>query len=60
MPQLSFASLTPKTKNIRSETFLNEMLQIVPWNEIIKIIEPFYPKKGFVIFLSIFKKKDFI
>lgn len=46
MPQLSFASLTPKIKNIRSETFLKEMQQIVPWNEIIRVIEPFYPKKG--------------
>ena len=46
MSQLSFASITPKIKNIRSDSFLKEMQQIVPWNEIIKIIEPFYPKKG--------------
>ena len=26
MPQLSFASLTPKTKNIRSEIFLKEII----------------------------------
>ncbi len=31
MFELSFASLAPKKKTIRSEQFLQEMDQIIPW-----------------------------
>jgi transposase, IS5 family len=46
MFELSFASLTPKKKTIRSEQFLQEMDQIIPWERLIKLIEPHYPKAG--------------
>lgn len=43
MTQLSFASLTPKKKNtLRQEQFLEEMLKIVPWMKIAKLIKPYY------------------
>ena len=43
MGQLTFASLTPKKKNIiRQEQFLEEMRKIVPWMKIAKMIRPFY------------------
>jgi IS5 family transposase len=43
---LSFASLTPKKKTIRSEQFLQEMDRIIPWERLVKLIEPHYPKEG--------------
>ena len=46
MSQLSFASLTPKLKNIRAQKFLEEMDKIIPWKNLLKIIEPYYPKAG--------------
>ena len=42
MSQLSFASLAQKKKTIKTETFLNEMDQVIPWNEIINIIQSNY------------------
>ncbi len=42
MSQLSFASLSPKKKSIRSEIFLNEMKQVIPWDELLKLIVPYY------------------
>jgi len=46
MSQLSFASLTPKKKYIRADQFLQEMDNVIPWNELIALIAPFYPKAG--------------
>lgn len=46
MPQLTFASLHPKhSRPVRSETFLEEMNEIVPWKRLIKVIKPFYHNK---------------
>jgi len=42
MSQLSFASLTKKKKAIRTEVFLNEMNGVIPWKEIINVIQPHY------------------
>jgi len=43
MPQLTFASLHPKTSPpIRSEIFLTEMKAIVPWKRLLKTIKPHY------------------
>lgn len=48
MSQLSFASLSQKKKITRTETFLNEMNRVIPWNELINVILPHYfdGKKG--------------
>ena len=42
MSQLSFASLTPKKKQISTETFLNEMNRVIPWKELLSVIQPYY------------------
>ncbi len=42
MSQLSFASLTQKKKITGTETFLNEMDQVIPWSKIICVIQPHY------------------
>jgi len=42
MSQLTFASLTPKKKQVRTEKFLNEMTKVVPWDKIVSVIEPYY------------------
>jgi len=46
MKQMTFADAeyTGKRKQTRKELFLVEMDQVVPWNGLIKLIEPFYPK----------------
>ena len=45
MDQLSFASLTPKNKpTLRAEGFLSQMNQVVPWENIIDLINPYYHK----------------
>ena len=46
--QLSFgdAEHTGKRKKTRREIFLAEMEQVVPWNALLKLIEPHYPKMG--------------
>lgn len=44
MSQLSFASLTPKTKKISTETFLGEMDRVIPWRQLLDIIQPYYYK----------------
>ena len=46
--QLSFgdAEHTGKRKKTRREVFLAEMEQVVPWNALLKLIEPHYPKMG--------------
>ena len=46
MGQLSFTSFTPKMKNIRAQIFLTEMNQVMPWERLASLIEPFYPKAG--------------
>ena len=46
MKQMTFADAeyAGKRKQTRKELFLIEMDQMVPWNGLIKLIEPFYPK----------------
>ena len=46
MKQMTFADAeyAGKRKLTRKELFLIEMDQVVPWNGLIKLIEPFYPK----------------
>jgi transposase, IS5 family len=46
MKQQSFASAAweTKRKKTRREVFLEEMEQVVPWSELLKLIEPYYPK----------------
>ena len=34
------------TKKTRRAAFLEEMNQVVPWNELCALIEPHYPKAG--------------
>ena len=46
MSQLSFTSFTPKRKQIKTDRFLSEMEKIVPWENLIELITPFYPKAG--------------
>ena len=35
-----------KKKKVRKEIFLAEMNQVVPWNDLKELIEPYYPKAG--------------
>ena len=46
--QASFASLTfdAKKKQTRREKFLAEMEQAVPWDALLAVIEPYFPKAG--------------
>lgn len=46
MKQQSFASLayTHKKKQTKREKFLAEMEGVVPWNRLLKLIEPHYSK----------------
>ena len=48
MTQLSFsdAEYTGKRKQTRREKFLAEMEQVVPWEALLGLIEPAYPKAG--------------
>lgn len=48
MKQLSFASSDYNYKKIttKREKFLAEMEVVVPWERLLKLIEPHYPKKG--------------
>jgi len=48
MSQLSFADAeyAGKRKKTRREVFLEEMEQVVPWQALLKVIEPFYPVAG--------------
>ena len=48
MNQLSFgdADFEGKGKTIRKERFPPEMKQIVPWQSLVKVVEPFYPDAG--------------
>jgi IS5 family transposase len=44
----SFASMTydSKKKKTRREKFLGEMERVIPWKDLIQIIEKYYPKAG--------------
>jgi len=48
MTQMSFsdAEYAGKRKQTRRETFLAEMEQVVPWEALLALIEPVYPKAG--------------
>lgn len=48
MKQLSFSSLDYQHKKIQTkrEKFLAEMEQIIPWERLLTLIEPHYPKRG--------------
>jgi IS5 family transposase len=48
MKNLSFASLAydNKKKKTRRELFLEEMDKVIPWKELLQVIEPYYPKAG--------------
>ena len=48
MKQRSFASLAYEHKKVttRREKFLHEMDQVVPWDRLLNLIEPHYPKAG--------------
>ena len=48
MKQTTFASMAydKKKRQTRRERFLAEMEQVVPWAELVGVIEPFCPKIG--------------
>ncbi len=48
MKQITFASMAyeNKKKETRRERFLREMDQVIPWDRLISLIEPHYPKAG--------------
>lgn len=48
MKQITFASMTysAKKRQTRREKFLAEMEQVVPWEALLAVIEPHYPKSG--------------
>lgn len=48
MSQMSFgdAEYHGKRKRTRREVFLAEMEQVVPWDSLLRLIEPFYPVAG--------------
>lgn len=48
MDQMSFASLdyAAKKKRTKREKFLGEMDRVVPWDRLLALIEPYYPKTG--------------
>lgn len=48
MSQMSFSDFeyAGKHKQTRRERLLAEMDQVVPWNGLLKMIEPYYPKAG--------------
>jgi IS5 family transposase len=48
MNNVTFASLAydSKKKKTRREKFLEEMDRVIPWNELIPLISPYYPRIG--------------
>ncbi|VCV94182.1 Putative transposase (identified by ISEscan HMM) [Klebsiella pneumoniae] len=46
--QLTFADseFSTKRRQTRKEIFLSRMEQILPWQNMVEVIEPFYPKAG--------------
>ncbi len=47
MPQLSFLSLAQQKKALKCERFLNEMRQVIPWEKITNLIQPYYSNNVF-------------
>lgn len=45
MPQGSFLQIALNKKKLKCERFLDEMDRVVPWEEMIKLIEPYYEEK---------------
>lgn len=43
--QNSFLALVQEQKQLRKEKFLEEMEQVIPWEEFCKVIEPYYEEK---------------
>ncbi len=52
--QLTFADseFSTKRRQTRKEIFLSRMEQILPWQNMVEVIEPFYPKAGWPTALS--------
>lgn len=48
MKNLTFASLAyeNKKKKTRRELFLEEMNEVIPWRELLQVVEKYYPKAG--------------
>lgn len=48
MKRVSFASLVyeNKKKKTRREKFLEEMDRVIPWEELLQLISPYYPRAG--------------
>ena len=48
MRQVTFASMVyeNKKKETRREKFLREMNRAIPWDRLVSLIEPYYPKSG--------------
>ena len=46
--QITFADseFSSKRRQTRKEIFLSRMEQILPWQNMVEVIEPFYPKAG--------------
>lgn len=46
--QLTFADseFFSKCRQTRKEIFLSQMENLLPWLQLVKVIEPFYPKAG--------------
>ena len=42
----SQASFTKYGRKSKRELFLDQMNQVVPWSELLALVEPFYPKAG--------------
>jgi len=46
MYQNSFLAIAQNKKQLKCERFLQEMSRVIPWDVIMKMIEPIYPEKG--------------
>lgn len=46
MRQLTFGDAEQQGKRTRREVFLAEMDRVVPWEELLGVIEPHYPRRG--------------
>jgi IS5 family transposase len=46
--QLSFSEVEYKSKKkqTRRDVFLAKMESVVPWERLVSVVEPFYPKSG--------------
>ena len=51
MKQISFSQVeyAGKKRTTRREVFLAEMEQVMPWSEVLGVIEPHYPKGSGVV-----------